>query len=340
MIFRNPEYLLGLFCIPLFLFFFYRKNAQTKATFSHLFKVLFSSKGIEIIKQEKDSNPFPWLFLASTTLFFIALSRPQWGKAEVELLESNADYLIALDVSKSMLAEDTVPSRLERAKLLATNFISKLHGERVGLVAFTKNAFIEAPLSTDYELLEEILSELSPDDFPNGGTNFAAMLDEALQFFSSSGRSKKMLILLSDGEDHGGGWQQRLVDFKKESIPVLSIGIGSSNGAVIRNSNGSLYKDYNGEPIVSIFNPAALELIAHSTGGLYIQADKYFDITTVVESLAKNPGYAKRKEKLKTLAEKYVYFLLPALLLALASFLFEFPGYENLEIKMGSKDKS
>ncbi|TFE69558.1 VWA domain-containing protein [Methylacidiphilum caldifontis] len=336
----SPQLLLGLLFLPLILFLFYRKNVQAKATFSHLFKVFFSPKGIELKKQEKKQASLPWLFLASSILFFIALSRPQWGKSEVELLESNIDYLVALDVSKSMLAEDIVPTRLDRAKLLATNFISKLHGERVGLLAFTKNAFIEAPLSTDYELLEEILTELSPNDFPNEGTNFAAMLDEALQIFSSNEKAKNMLILLSDGEDHGGGWQQKLAEFKKESIQVLSIGIGASHGAVIRNPNGSLYRDYKGQPIVTIFNPASLEFIARSTGGVYIQADKYFDISTVVEGMIKNPGYTKRKEKMKTHAEKYTYFLLPALILALASFLFEFPLYENREVKLGSKDKS
>ncbi|CAI9086798.1 hypothetical protein A7K93_03795 [Candidatus Methylacidiphilum fumarolicum] len=339
--FKNPQILFGLLLLPLFLFLYYHRNSASKATFAHLFKVFFSHQGVEIKREVNQKIPIPWLFFLSSVLFIVALSRPQWGETDIELLQSNSDYLLAIDMSKSMLAEDTVPSRLERAKLLASNFVAKLQGERVGLLAFTRNAFVEVPFSTDYDLIQEMISALSLDDFPNGGTSFAAMMEEVLLFFSSEERHKKILILFSDGEDHGGRWEQKLTELKKYGVQVLAIGIGSPNGALIKNTNGSLYKDYNGQPIVSFFNPSSLELIAHSTGGIYVQADKWLDIVPLVQKMVKSPEYSKNKEKMKVLAEKYIYFLLPALLLALASFYWEFPRHERFIMvnKLGAKGK-
>ena len=145
-----------------------------------------------------------WLGLAFGV---VALARPQWGRIEEPVFDQSREIVIALDLSRSMLAPDVRPSRLERARLLIQGLLDGLRGERVGLVVFAGTAFLQVPLSADYEVLNEFLPSLNPAFMPVGGTNYEAMLHAVLDAFSASSTADRYLIVLSDGESQDDGWQ-------------------------------------------------------------------------------------------------------------------------------------
>ncbi|MCX6956319.1 MAG: VWA domain-containing protein [Verrucomicrobia bacterium] len=145
------------------------------------------------------SRPRYW-FAAGLALAIVALARPQYGKLEEPVFDQSREILVAIDLSRSMLAPDVKPSRLERAKLLIQSLLEKLEGERVGLVVFSGTSFLQSPLSADYEILREFLPALGPEFLPEGGTNYGALLDASLQAFSATNSADRFLIILSDGE--------------------------------------------------------------------------------------------------------------------------------------------
>ena len=138
-------------------------------------------------------------FFAGLLLAIVALARPQWGRVDEPVFDQSREILIAIDLSRSMLTPDVRPSRLDRAKLLTQSLLEKLSGERVGLVSFAGTAFLQSPLSSDYEILREFLPAMGPDFLPEGGTNYRALLETSLAAFGS-GTADRFLIVLSGGE--------------------------------------------------------------------------------------------------------------------------------------------
>src|SRR5579862_6219285 len=130
----------------------------------------------------------------------LALARPQWGEIAEPRYERSREVMLALDLSRSMLADDVAPSRLARAKLLIDSLLDQLKGERLGLIVFSGTAFVQSPLSADYEVLRDLLGELDPSYLPEGGTDYEAMLRAAAQGFGQEGDGDRYLVVLSDGE--------------------------------------------------------------------------------------------------------------------------------------------
>jgi Ca-activated chloride channel family protein len=134
------------------------------------------------------------------------------------------EIIIAIDLSRSMLSPDVKPSRLDRAKLLTQSLLEKLNGERVGLISFAGTAFVQSPLSSDYEILREFLPLLNPEFLPEGGTNYRALIETSLSAFSTS-NADRFLIILSDGEATDDEWKAAAAELKKKNIRVLALGI-------------------------------------------------------------------------------------------------------------------
>ena len=176
-----------------------------------------------------------WLGLA---LAIAAFARPQWGEIEEPVFEQSREILIGVDLSRSMLAPDVTPTRLERAKLLITGLLERLAGERVGLAVFAGTSFLQSPLSADYEILREFLPALGPDFLPEGGTEYAALLDTALDAFSDDDAADRYLIILSDGESQTEEWQSRVDMLRERGIRVISLGIGTAEGAMLPDGVG------------------------------------------------------------------------------------------------------
>ena len=242
--------------------------------------------------------------LVSVSLLFIALARPQWGTEKKKTEPTGIDILIALDVSKSMLARDVRPNRLERVKLGMTNLIDQVQGDRLGLIAFSGTAFLQCPLTLDHQAFSKTLNDLEVGIIKTHGTDLAGPIEEASRSFSKKDRDR-FLILLSDGEDLEGKGLKRAKEAKEEGIRVFTIGIGSPNGSKIAmdpidQPARNFLKDPQGKTIISKMDEKSLKDIAEATGG------RYYSLGPTGEGLAKvleflqKIGQQKKREQLST----------------------------------------
>src|SRR3954465_10796422 len=232
MSFHSPFILWAL--VPLVLLFGWelaRHTARAVATWPKIPRAWAGafdvSLGAKHSTAENRARIWLWFGLA---LCIIALARPQWGVVEEQVFDQSREVLIAVDLSRSMLAPDVKPSRLDRSKLLIQSLLDELKGERVGLVLFAGTAFLQAPLSADYEVLREFLPALNPDYLPEGGSNYKAMLEASMQAFGTS-TADRYLIILSDGESTAEDWKGLTDSLKAKGIRVIGLGVGTAQGS-------------------------------------------------------------------------------------------------------------
>ncbi|MFA6960204.1 MAG: VWA domain-containing protein [Opitutaceae bacterium] len=266
------------------------------------------------------------LFYLGLVAATFALARPQWGRLEEPVFDQAREIIIALDLSRSMLAQDVKPSRLERARLLITSLLERLKGERVGLIVFSGTAFLQSPLSADYEILREFLPVLNPDYLPEGGTDYDALLDTTVSAFGTSNAADRFLIVLSDGEAQSETWQKHLGELKTKGIRVLSLGIGTAAGAIIPDGEGAFVKDEHGAVVLSKLNNTTLRELADKTDGVYTDASSWVDLSQLIENTVNQGRRGEFKETSHVrLAERYQWPLAAALVFLLLSFWREFP---------------
>lgn len=261
--------LLGL---TVFLFWVSVKRKEQLCSFavSEVASQIFQTKNnkIKILK----------LTLRILVLFFLvfALTRPQWGFHWQQISRKGVDIFIAVDVSKSMLAEDIKPNRLERTKLAIKDIVTKLEGDRVGLIAFAGSAFIQCPLTVDYSGFLLGLESLNTDLIPRGGTSIGRAIDAALEGFKGGLKKYSVLIMITDGENHEGSPSKKIEELKKQGIKVYTIGIGTEEGELIPvvDENGSkrFLKDRQGNVVKTRLDDKLLKELALKTGGSYVHA--------------------------------------------------------------------
>lgn len=266
-----------------------------------------------------------WLGLG-LALAIVALARPQWGRIEEPVFDQSREIVIAIDLSRSMLAADIKPTRLERAKLLIRSLLEKLAGERVGLIVFSGTAFLQTPLSADYEILREFLPVLAPDYLPEGGTNYSALVDTTLQAFGSGTTADRFLIVLSDGEANDEHWKSSIAELKKKGIRAICLGVGTEAGAMIPDGAGAFVKDERGAVVLSKLNGVSLRELADQTGGTYRDASAWLDLAGVLRATveAGRKGEFTEKHNVR-LVERFQWALAPALFCLLVSLWREFP---------------
>ena len=215
------------------------------------------------------------LIILSIIVSGIVLLRPQWGETTREVRNEGSDVLIALDVSRSMLAQDVAPSRLARAKEAIRWIAESLRGDRIGLILFAGDAFLQCPLTNDTGAFMMFLDSATPDSIPLQGTDFGRVLDEAARVFQKKSLTSKMMVLITDGEDNEGRYDaavQRLADL---DVAVYAVGIGKTSGEVVPlagdDGSGSAYLRDTGNNLVrSSKNDSLLKQIAAVTRGSYI----------------------------------------------------------------------
>jgi Ca-activated chloride channel family protein len=271
-----------------------------------------------------ETRPRIWLWFG-LALCIIAIARPQWGVIEEQVFDQSREVIIAVDLSRSMLAEDVKPSRLDRSKLLITSLLDGLKGERVGLALFAGTAFLQSPLSADYEILREFLPALKPDYLPEGGSNYKAMLETAIQAFGTS-TADRYLIILSDGESTEDGWKELGETLKNKGIRVIGLGVGTPQGSFIPDGTGGFVKDERGAVVLSRLNSSTLQDLAQTTGGAYTDASGWVDLAGLLRKTVEAGKKGQFSEKSTArLVERYQWFLAPGLLLLFISFWAEFP---------------
>lgn len=211
-------------------------------------------------------------------LFFIviAISRPKWGTKVTMMKRKGIDIVIAVDVSTSMLAKDIVPNRIDRAKHEIAKFIDKLKGDRIGIVAFAGAAFVQCPITTDYGAAKMFLDVLDPGLIPVKGTVIGNALETASGAFPDQDNKYKIIILITDGEDHSGKAEKIAKKAAEEGIIIYCLGIGSGSGVPIpigTNSSGVVYKkDRSGNIVLTSLDENLLQDIAITTNGKYFHS--------------------------------------------------------------------
>jgi Ca-activated chloride channel homolog len=214
--------------------------------------------------------------LLAVFMLIISFMRPQWGFQWKEVKRSGLDILIALDTSKSMLAEDVKPNRLERSKLAVKDLIKKLHGDRLGLIAFSGKAFLQCPLTVDYSGFMLSLDETGVDSIPKGGTSISSAVRLALDSYEGGKKKYKVLVLITDGEDHEGNAVEWAEKAREQGIKIYTIGIGTKEGDLIpvtdEAGNKFFLKDSNGNVVKTRLDEDTLQKIALTNGGSYVKA--------------------------------------------------------------------
>jgi Ca-activated chloride channel family protein len=209
--------------------------------------------------------------VTSLFLMLLALARPQFGTRVETIKREGQDIFVALDVSLSMLAQDIRPSRLEKAKREVGQFIDGLEGDRIGLIAFAGEAFVQCPLTLDYGAARLFLSAMGPEMIPVPGTAIGEAIRKAMVSFSGEDKKSKVLIIITDGEDHMGGLPNTLKEAVEAGVVIYTIGIGTQQGVPIPDttggSSGSFRKDRQGAVILTRLNESGLREIAETTGG-------------------------------------------------------------------------
>lgn len=214
------------------------------------------------------------LLLFGITMLILALVNPKIGTKVEKVKREGIDIVFAIDISKSMLCEDIAPSRLEKSKQLVSQIINGLGSDRIGIIAYSGSAFPVLPITTDYNAAKMFLQGMNPGMISSQGSN----LDEAIQltekYFEGSGNTSKLLVMVTDGEDHSERAQDAAAQARKKGIKIITIGVGTINGGPIpiRNGNSITYhKDKEtGKTVVTKLQPVALEAIAKNAKGGYI----------------------------------------------------------------------
>ena len=211
-----------------------------------------------------------WLLLLSILLCFTALARPQYGHRWINVKHKGIDILFALDTSTSMLAEDVRPNRLERGKLAVLDFVSKLTGDRVGLMPFAGTSYLMCPLTADYSAFEQSLMAVDQRIIPHAGTNIDSAIDGALSVLTGT-TNHKILILITDGEQLQGDIVAAAKRAADKEMIVYTVGVGTEHGELIPDpETGGFVQDSNGSYVKSRLDRKNLQLIARTTDGMYV----------------------------------------------------------------------
>jgi Ca-activated chloride channel homolog len=268
--FGAPEELLWLLVIPVLAFLMWNGNRLARKRLHRLLSP-------DLLARLVDS-PVNWLrmvrqacLLLASTLFVLALARPQWGVTQETVAFRGRDILIAIDTSRSMLARDVSPGRLGRAKLVAEDLIAALPEERIGLIAFAGEAEVQAPLTADHETVIDAINHLDTNSIARGGTDIAAAIRAAELALGQKSKSLRALVLLTDGEELDEDGVEAARKAAQSGIRIFTIGIGSPNGAEITLPNGQVLRDRDGEVVTSKLDEGRLKSIAESTGGFYVR---------------------------------------------------------------------
>jgi len=219
-----------------------------------------------------------WLGVAAIGLLIIALSGPQVGTREIEVKREGTDIVIALDVSQSMNATDITPSRLIKARHEVARLLKRLRGDRVALVPFAHVAFVQTPLTLDYSAVITMLEALDPKILPYPGTSISAAIEQARRAFKIESKAQRILLLITDSEDHDSDPIKQAKEAAKEGIKIYTIGMATVQGGPIpiKDQRGNItgYKQYRSTTVVSRLDETILKEIANITGGEYFRTTK------------------------------------------------------------------
>ncbi len=269
------------------------------------------------------------LLLVGVALILFSLARPRWGFGLEETKQRGLDIVVAIDTSKSMLADDIRPNRLARAKLAAEELLKLCKSDRLGLVAFAGSAFLQCPLSLDEEAFRQSVEALDVNIIPQGGTAIAESILAARSAFKEKSDNHKLLILFTDGEDNDedGSAMAAARDATKEGLRIFTVGVGTPAGEILSTAdpygNRVFIKDTQGNMVKSRLNEPLLQQLAKETGGFYLPLVGASTMEVLYErGLAPLPKTDFASKTVRQYHERYQWFLGAGILLLLAEMFF------------------
>ena len=232
-----------------------------------------------------------YLLLAALALLIVLVARPQFGTKISHEKRTGIETIIAMDVSNSMLAEDVAPCRLDRSKMMVENLVDHFTNDKIGLIVFAGDAFIQLPITSDYVSAKMFLSSISPSMIATQGTNIAAAINMSVNSFTQQKGVGKAIIVITDGEDHEGRAIEAAKEAKDKGMRVYVLGVGSPNGAPIPIGDGEYLKDNTGQTVMTGLNEQMCRELAQAGGGAYIHVDNNSNaqqqLDTELDKLAK-----------------------------------------------------
>lgn len=248
------------------------KLSPEKSTFKSILKFIVVSLGIICL--------------------IIGLVNPKMGTKLETVKREGIDIIFAIDISKSMLAEDVAPNRLEKSKQLVSQIINKLGNDRIGIIAYSGNAFPVLPITTDYGVAKMFLQTMNPGMISTQGTSIDEAINLAATFVNKKDKTNKLLIIISDGEDHSDNAESAAIEAKKLGMKIITIGVGTEKGSTIPlKRNGvveSYQRDQNNEVVITKRITEVLKIIAKSTKGGYVDGNSTKEVLTYVKNALDN----------------------------------------------------
>ena len=288
--FANPRYLPLLSLLPMLAGLLMWASFRRRQTLSHIGEpALLSALTTSLAPHHRRIKHTLWLIAAAAVI--LSLARPVWGTQTSVRARQGVAVMVVLDVSQSMLAEDILPSRLDRARLTVEQVMERLGGNDIGLVIFSGSAFLQFPLTSDFNTALTFLYNASPDSISRPGTAIEKAINVALDSFPENRATGDIILLLTDGEGHEGSPLSAAQNAAEQDIIIHAIGLGSPDGEPIplRNADGSIagYKtDRQGEIVLSRLDEATLQEITNRTGGIYSRADNLNGVESIIESIS------------------------------------------------------
>ncbi|RAV99677.1 vWA domain-containing protein [Pseudochryseolinea flava] len=308
----------------------YKEFGLTEIIFIALFAVFYAGYLFRVIRLGiKLKTPYHRIFIKLAlrsvyfALFIVALLGPSYGGSKKEVKSVGKDIMICVDLSKSMDAFDIQPTRLEKIKYELKKIVDAFNSDRIGVVIFSSEAFMQCPLTYDQNALNLFIETMNSGLVPGGGTDFGPPLKMALSKLTeetegpSTQAKSKVIILISDGEDFGDDTDAIANKIENESIKLFALGIGTQQGGNIYAANG-LKRDREGKVVLTKLNAESLQKIANKTDGQYFEInDSRNDVSRMINTIGKIEGELRDAKMLDVTANKYFYYLLAAAVLLL-----------------------
>src|SRR5882762_10196334 len=276
MSFGAPQWLWGLLLIPILIALFIRAEHRGLGRLQEFVSARLLPQLAGTVNRPRRGFRFALLLLGLSLALF-SLAQPRWGYTFEDVKRKGLDLLIAVDTSRSMLSNDVQPTRLDRVKLAIQDLISQLQGDRAGLIAFAGRAFLQAPLTIDYDAVVEAVNDLDTKTIPEGGTNISSAITLATQSFGKSAMGNRALVILTDGEELSGDAVKSAKEAADAGVRIFTVGVGTPQGSLIPvagdDGQTSFVKDSSGQVVKSKLDDKRLREIAQATGGFYLHLE-------------------------------------------------------------------
>lgn len=270
--FENPAFLYLLIIIPVIIVIRLLEMRKRKLKLKKFGDLSLLKQLMPDVSSSRKSLKF-WLMIAALALLIVMLARPQMGTKISQEKRKGIEVIISLDISNSMRAEDVVPSRLDKSKMLVENMVDNFTNDKVGFVVFAGDAFIQLPITSDYVSAKMFLQNTDPSLIATQGTDLAGAIELSSKSFTQQDKVGRAILIITDGEDHEGGAIEAAEKARKNGIRVFVLGVGSTKGSPVPDGNGGYMKDNSGQEVISALNEEMCKQVAQAGGGAYIHVD-------------------------------------------------------------------